>query len=86
MRVCLGPSLPGTGVCLQLAGAGSTEWQSPERKTYVSRRRGVTTTGDAGSFEIWLGSRDIGFGEDGCFYAGMEMGQLDRESLVKDNL
>ena len=52
---------------------------------YASRRSKGIKTGDAGSLEVWLGSEDRGFGEDGSLWAGKDMGQSGWESLVKDN-
>ena len=53
---------------------------------YASGRSGGIKTGDTGSLEIWIGGIDNGFVEDGGFWSGMDMGQSDWESLVKDNL
>ena len=86
MRVCPGLSLPEPGACLQLAGAGATEWQAPVSKMYASGRSGGIKTGDVGSLEIWLGRGDSGFGEDGRCWVGKEMGQSDWESSVTDHL
>ena len=62
------------------------EWQTPASKTYARGRRGGIKTGDTGILEICLGSRDNGFGGDGRFWVGKDMGQSDWESLVKDHL
>ena len=70
-------SLPEPGTRLQLAGTGAREWQSPASKDYATIWRGGTKNGYAGSLESWIGSVDGGFGEDGKFWAGIEMGQLD---------
>ena len=81
----MGLSLPEPGTCLQISGMGAMEWQSLTSKVYVCGRSGGTKTGDTGNLEIWLGSRDGGFREDGCCWVVTEMGQSDWERLVKDN-
>ena len=74
MRVCPGPSISEPDTCLHLSGVGAMEWKAQENKTYASGRIRGINTGDAGSLEIWIGSGDNGFGEDGRFWAGKDMG------------
>ena len=51
--------------------------QDLARKKYDSGQSGGIKTGDAGSLERCIGSRDSVFGEDMCFRAGTQMGKSD---------
>ena len=81
-----GPSLPESGIEVQISDAQTTEWQAPESKTYAIRRSGGIDTGYVGSLKIWLRSGDGGFVEYGSYWMGTETGQLDWQSLVKGDL
>ena len=86
MWVCPCLSLPKPGTCLQLAGVGYIECQSLASKAYSRGLRGGINTRYSGILEIWIGSVDVIFGEDGGCWSGTYIRQLDWESLVKDNL
>ena len=61
------------------------EWKAPESKKHNHGNSGGIKTGYLGSLEIWLGSIDGVFGEDGRSWVGVETMQSNWEILVKDN-
>ena len=65
MWVYTGSSLPEYGAGIQLAVAVAIDCKYLEIKAYARRRSKGINTGDAGSLEIWLGSVDGVFVEDG---------------------
>ena len=62
------------------------EWQYLESKRCDRIWSGGINNVYAGSLDIWIGILDVGFGYDGRCWTGTDMGKLDWDLLVKDNL
>ena len=86
MRVCTGQSIPEPGAGIQITDAGTTEWKSPENKKDSSGRTRSIKIRYAGRLNIWLGSGDGGFKEDGRCCTETEIELLNWKRLVKDHL
>ena len=77
IQVCPGPYLTEPGTGLHLADEGDTEWQDSSGKKYASERSRRINNGDVGNLNIYIGSKDSGFGEDGNRWAWTAMEMLD---------
>ena len=74
MGVCLGPSFPKLGTCINLARPGDTNWKTLAIKIHDRRRSRVINAGDVRSLNTWMGIRYGGFREDDKLSAGMNRG------------
>ena len=85
-RRILGNVCPCPVMSLPVPDVGAAGRQAPASKMHASGRSGCIETGYMGSSEIWPGSGDSGFGDNGSFWVVTYMGKLDWYILVKDNL